>query len=100
MQCSPISWLPVVLGILCTFSSAANAAPPREAEVQGYYEGSQSGPPRGYKLADAFAAALATDKKAELVTGDPEFKPLEKESKSIGCGRLLGVSVVGLTKQI
>ena len=28
-------------------------------------------------LADAFAAALAKEKKAELVTGDPEFKPLE-----------------------
>jgi len=32
-------------------------------------------------LADAFAAALAKEKKAELVTGDPEFKPLEKEVK-------------------
>jgi hypothetical protein len=31
--------------------------------------------------ADAFAAALAKEKKAELVTGDPEFKPLEKEIK-------------------
>ena len=30
-------------------------------------------------LADAFAAALAKEKKAELVTGDPEFKELEKE---------------------
>jgi ribonuclease VapC len=30
-------------------------------------------------LADAYAAALAKDRKAELVTGDPEFKPLEKE---------------------
>ena len=30
-------------------------------------------------LADAFAAALAKEKKAELVTGDSEFKPLEKE---------------------
>ena len=30
-------------------------------------------------LADAFAAALAKDKKAGLVTGDPEFKALEKE---------------------
>src|SRR5436309_8651370 len=30
-------------------------------------------------IADAFAAALAKEKKAELVTGDPEFKPLEKE---------------------
>lgn len=32
-------------------------------------------------LADAFAAALAKEKKAELVTGDPEFKALENEFK-------------------
>ena len=32
-------------------------------------------------LADAFAAALAKEKKTELVTGDPEFKPLEGEIK-------------------
>lgn len=32
-------------------------------------------------LADAFAAALAKEKRAELVTADPEFKPLEKEIK-------------------
>jgi ribonuclease VapC len=31
--------------------------------------------------ADAFAAALAKIKSAELVTGDSEFKPLEKEIK-------------------
>ena len=30
-------------------------------------------------LSDAFAAALAKEKKAELVTGDPELKQLEKE---------------------
>jgi len=37
----------------------------------------------GYRisLADAFAAALAKEKRAELVTGDPEFKALEKEIK-------------------
>ncbi|MEI7899406.1 MAG: PIN domain-containing protein [bacterium] len=28
---------------------------------------------------DAFAAALAKRLRAELVTGDPEFKPLDKE---------------------
>ncbi len=33
------------------------------------------------RLADAFAAALAKEKKAELVTGDPEFKALQKEIK-------------------
>jgi len=32
-------------------------------------------------LADAFAAALAREKKAELVTGDPEFKVVEREIK-------------------
>lgn len=32
-------------------------------------------------LAAAFAVALANEKKAELVTGDPEFKPLDKEVK-------------------
>jgi predicted nucleic acid-binding protein len=31
--------------------------------------------------ADGFAAALAKIENAELVTGDPEFKPLEKEIK-------------------
>lgn len=34
-------------------------------------------------LADAFAAALAKEHKAELITGDPEFKPLEKEIKIV-----------------
>jgi predicted nucleic acid-binding protein len=32
-------------------------------------------------LADAFAAALAREKKADLVTGDPEFRPLHHEIK-------------------
>jgi ribonuclease VapC len=32
-------------------------------------------------LADAFAAALARKHRAELVTGDPEFKAVEKEIK-------------------
>ena len=32
-------------------------------------------------LADAFAAALAKPRKTELVTGDPELKPLEQEIK-------------------
>jgi uncharacterized protein len=37
----------------------------------------------GHKLslADAFAAALAKDKKAELVTGDLEFKAVERDIK-------------------
>ncbi len=32
-------------------------------------------------LADALAAALAKERKAQLITGDPEFKALEKEIK-------------------
>ena len=32
-------------------------------------------------LADAFAAALAKEKRAELVTGDPEFRQIEREVK-------------------
>ena len=35
----------------------------------------------GLGLADAFAAALAKEKKAELVTADIEFKAVEKEIK-------------------
>ncbi|HEV2437047.1 MAG TPA: PIN domain-containing protein [Verrucomicrobiae bacterium] len=35
----------------------------------------------GLGLADAFAAALARHKKAELVTADTEFKAVEKEIK-------------------
>jgi predicted nucleic acid-binding protein len=31
--------------------------------------------------ADVLAAAVAKERRAELVTGDPEFKPLEKEIK-------------------
>jgi ribonuclease VapC len=34
-----------------------------------------------FSLADAFAAALATKHKAELVTGDPEFRVVAKEIK-------------------
>jgi len=34
-------------------------------------------------LADAFAAALAKEQNAELATGDPEFKALEKEIKVV-----------------
>jgi predicted nucleic acid-binding protein len=34
-----------------------------------------------FSLADAFATALAKKLKAELVTGDPEFKAAEKEIK-------------------
>jgi predicted nucleic acid-binding protein len=34
-------------------------------------------------LADCFAAALAKQKKAEIYTGDPEFKSIEAEQKIV-----------------
>jgi predicted nucleic acid-binding protein len=34
---------------------------------------------RKISLADAFAAALAIEKKASLVTGDPEFRSVERD---------------------
>ncbi len=36
---------------------------------------------RRMSLADCFAAALAKQKKAEIYTGDPEFKSVEKDIK-------------------
>jgi predicted nucleic acid-binding protein len=36
---------------------------------------------RKMSLADCFAAALAKQKKAEIYTGDPEFKEVETEIK-------------------
>ena len=42
-----------------------------------------SSPAQFHFLADAFAAALAREKKAELVTGDPEFQALKKELKVV-----------------
>jgi uncharacterized protein with PIN domain len=38
---------------------------------------------KGMAYADCFAAALARLKKAELYTGDPEFKAVEKEIKVV-----------------
>ena len=38
---------------------------------------------RKMSLADCFAAALATDRRADLYTGDPEFKAVEKEIRIV-----------------
>jgi len=38
---------------------------------------------RKMSLADCFAAALAKQKKAEIYTGDPEFKAMESELKIV-----------------
>ena len=46
------------------------------AEVAAHFKANHK-----MSLADAFAAALARQKKAELVTGDPEFKAIESEIK-------------------
>jgi ribonuclease VapC len=48
------------------------------AEVAAEYKAAHK-----MSLADAFAAALAKQQKAELFTGDKEFKPLERELKKI-----------------
>lgn len=41
----------------------------------------------GLSYADAFAAALAKDRNAGLLTGDPELRALEKEIKILWLGR-------------
>lgn len=38
---------------------------------------------RRMSLADCFAAALAIERKAELYTGDPEFRAVEKEARIV-----------------
>jgi len=54
------------------FHSATRALADIAADVKARYK---------LSLADAFAAALAKERKAQLVTGDPEFKALDKEIK-------------------
>ena len=44
------------------------------AKEAGYFKSKNK-----MSLADAFAAALAKQRKGHLVTGDPEFKQIEKE---------------------
>jgi predicted nucleic acid-binding protein len=41
----------------------------------------------GLSYADAFAAALAKERNAGLLTGDPELKSLDKEIKILWIGR-------------
>jgi len=62
----------ILLGLPIDFHSTTRALADTAADFKARFKMS---------LADAFAAALAKEKKAELVTGDPEFKPLEKEIK-------------------
>jgi ribonuclease VapC len=60
----------VLQGLPIDFHSTTRAMADGAAELKAKYKMS---------LADAFAVALAKEKKAELVTGDPEFRVLEKE---------------------
>lgn len=54
------------------FHSASRALADIAADLKARYK---------LSLAASFAAALAKEKKAQLVTGDPEFKSVEKEIK-------------------
>ena len=62
----------ILQGLPIDFHSTSRAMADTAADFKSRFQMS---------LADAFAAALAKEKKAELVTGDPEFKALEKEIK-------------------
>ena len=62
--------------ILTSLPIEFHAADRRLAEVAADFKARHK-----ISLADAFAAALAREQKAELVTGDSEFKALEKEIK-------------------
>ena len=64
----------ILQGLPIDFHSTSRALADTAADLKARFKMS---------LADAFAAALAKEKKAELVTGDPEFKALEKEIKVV-----------------
>ena len=62
----------VLQGLPIDFHSTTRALADTAADLKARFK---------ISLADAFAAALAKEMKAELVTGDPEFKVLDKEIK-------------------
>ncbi|HXG47038.1 MAG TPA: PIN domain-containing protein, partial [Methylomirabilota bacterium] len=62
----------ILQGLPIDFHSTSRALADTAADLKARFK---------ISLADAFAAALAKEKKADLVTGDPDFKPLEKEIK-------------------
>lgn len=62
----------VLVGLPIVFHPATRALADSAADFKARY---------ALSLADAFAAALAKAQKAELVTGDAEFKPLAHEIK-------------------
>jgi len=62
----------VLQGLPIDFRSTSRALADAAADFKSRFK---------LSLADAFAAALAKEGKAELITGDLEFNPLEKEIK-------------------
>lgn len=62
----------ILEGLPIEFHSTTRALADSAADIKARFK---------LSLADAFAAALAREEKAEFVTGDPEFKFLEKEVK-------------------
>ena len=60
----------ILQGLPIEFHSTSRALADAAADLKARFK---------ISLADAFAAALAKERNAELVTGDPEFKPLSKE---------------------
>ncbi|MEO8429751.1 MAG: PIN domain-containing protein [Verrucomicrobiota bacterium] len=62
----------ILQGLPIDFHSTTRALADTAADFKARYK---------ISLAAAFAAALVAEKQAELVTGDPEFKALEKEIK-------------------
>src|SRR5580704_12945269 len=62
----------VLQGLPIDFHSTSRALADTAADFKARFK---------LSLADAFAAALTKERKTELVTGAPEFKPLEKEIK-------------------
>ena len=62
----------VLTGLPIAFHPATRALADVAADFKARYK---------LSLADAFAAALAKERKAELITGDREFEALEKEIK-------------------
>jgi predicted nucleic acid-binding protein len=60
----------ILQGLPIDFHSTTRALADIAADFKAHFK---------ISLADAFAAALAKERKAELVTGDPDFKLLGKE---------------------
>jgi predicted nucleic acid-binding protein len=68
------------------FAGAAHRGLPREIVPAGQELSELAGELKVTKkmsLADCFAAALAKREKAEIYTGDPEFKTVEREIKVV-----------------